>query len=288
MTPKRTALALALLAGLASASRAEQYRSSVEVRPGGRLDVDLSGGTLVIETHDAPRVEVEADAPDWPSRWRFELTSDGADAKLEGSRTSWLPGGSPRVRVRVPREYSLELQTGGGGIEIDAVRGAVKARTSGGSIELDGATGDVELRSSGGSIRLSDVDGRVEARTSGGPISAANVHGRVEAETSGGSIRLSDVEGRIDARTSGGGISVRFSGPPAGELRTSGGAIEVVIPPGTGANLEARTSGGRVELDGALAFAGERSSSKLEGTLGSGGERLELQTSGGNIEIRVR
>ena len=103
------------------------------------------------------------------------------------------------------------------------------------------------------------------------------------------SIRLSDVEGRTEARTSGGAISVRFSAAPAGELRTSGGSIEIVIPPGTGAELEARTSGGRVELDRALSFAGER---ELEpacaGTLGPGGERLELQTSGGNIEIRSR
>jgi DUF4097 and DUF4098 domain-containing protein YvlB len=288
VTLKCNALALALLLGVAGRAGAEEYRSSVDVQSGGRLEVDLSSGVLVIETHDAPRVEVEASAPDWPASWEFELTSDGANAKLEGSRSSWLPGWGARVRVLVPREYSLDLRTNGGGIEIDAVHGGVKARTSGGSIELGGATGDVELRTSGGSIRVADLHGDAELRTSGGMISAANVHGRIEAETSGGPIRLSDVEGRTEARTSGGAISVRFSAAPQGELRTSGGSIEVVIPPGTGADLEARTSGGRVELDRTLAFAGERSSSKLEGTLGPGGEHLELQTSGGNIEIRTR
>jgi len=289
VTAHRTALALALLVALAPAARAEQYRRSVDVQPGGRLEVDLSSGSLVVETHDAPRVEVEADASDWlGSSWSFELTGDGADAKLEGSH-SWLPGfGNARVRVRVPREYSLELRTNGGGIEIEAIHGAVKARTTGGGIDLDGATGDVELRTSGGSIRVADLNGRAELRTSGGTISASNVRGRIEAETSGGPIRLSEVDGPAEARTSGGSLSVRFSGAPAGELRTSGGSIEVVIPPGTGAKLEARTSGGRVELDRALAFAGERSSGRLEGTLGPGGERLELETSGGNIEIRVR
>ena len=285
---KPIGVVLALALGVAGAARAEEFRNAVDVRPGGRLDVDLDGGALVIETHDAARVEVEASANEWLGRWHFELTSNGTDAKLEGDGRTWLPGGSARVRVRVPRDYSLDLRTGGGPIEIDAVRGAVKARTSGGPIELDGATGDVELRTSGGWIRIADVTGRVELRTSGGPITATNVHGRIEVETSGGPIRLSDIQGPADARTSGGAVSVRFAAAPAGELRTSGGSIEVVIPPGSGAELDARTSGGRIELDRTLAFAGERSSSRLEGTLGPGGERLALQTSGGNIEIRVR
>ena len=288
VTPIRTAWVFALALALAGGARAEDYHASVDVKAGGKLEVDLSNGSLVIETHDAPRVEVEASAPGWPAGWSFELTGDGADAKLEGSRAFWLPGPEARVRVRVPREYSLELRTTGGGIEIEAVRGSVDARTSGGSIALDGASGDVELRTSGCEIRVADLHGKTELRTSGGPINARNVQGRIEAFTSGGPIRLAEIAGEAEARTSGGDISVRFAAPPAGELRTSGGSIDVVIPPGTGAELDARTSGGRVEIDGALSLAGERDSTRAQGKLGPGGQRLELQTSGGNIEIRTR
>ena len=288
MTPIRTAWVFALCLALAAGARAEDYHAAVDAKAGGKLEVNLSNGSLVIETHDAARVEVEASAPGWPAGWSFELTGDGTDAKLAGWRSFWLPGPEARVRVRVPREYSLELRTTGGAIEIEAVRGAVDARTSGGSIALDGASGDVELRTSGGEIRVADLNGRTELRTSGGPINARNVQGRIEAFTSGGSIRLAEIAGEAEARTSGGDISVRFSAPPAGELRTSGGSIEVVIPPGTGAELEARTSGGRVEIDPALSFSGERDTSRVNGKLGPGGERLELQTSGGNIELRSR
>ena len=50
------------------AARAEEFHDAVDVRPGGELEVELAAATLVIETHDAPRVEVEASANQWLGR----------------------------------------------------------------------------------------------------------------------------------------------------------------------------------------------------------------------------
>ncbi len=287
----RTA-AIALLLGLcvcAARAHADEFREDVAVRAGGTLTVDLAMGALEIETHDEARVAVEASSHGWGGGLEFTLTSDGTNARLVGER-----GGFPfiafgaHVRVRVPAEYSLDLRTGGGPIQIEAVRGSVRARTSGGSIGLEGAVGPVHLHTSGGPIRIEDVHGDAVARTSGGPITVSEVVGALEVETSGGPIRLQDIDGPIQAHTSGGGISARFAGKPAGELRTSGGGIEVELPEGAGADLEARTSGGRVSVDGELTVSGELDRSEVRGRIGAGGERLVLQTSGGNIRIRAR
>lgn len=279
----------ALCAGLAcaSAARAEEYRESVAARAGGKLEVDLPAGALEIETHDENRVDVEASSGGWSGGLEFTLSGDGTNAKLVARRGGWLPGWEgARARVRVPEQYSLELETGGGSIEIEAVHGSVQAQTSGGRIELEGAIGRVELSTSGGSISVEDVDGDTVLRTSGGGITARDIEGDVEARSSGGPIRVVDVEGRVSARTSGGGISVRFEGAPAGELRTSGGGIEVEFAEGRGAELEARTSGGRISIEPPLKVSGEIEAGRVQGRLGPGGEKLELVTSGGNIRVR--
>jgi hypothetical protein len=284
------ALAVALCAGLtAPAARADDYRDDVGVAPGGTLTVDLAMGSLEIETHDEPRVEVEASTRGWAGGLHLELSSDGRNAKLVGEREG-LPFGAfgARVRVRVPEEYSLELRTGGGSIQIEAVEGSVRARTSGGPIALEGAEGPVDLHTSGGPIQVEDVHGDTTLRTSGGPIRVSDVVGALVVETSGGAIRLAEIDGPIHARTSGGAISARFVGSGAGDLRTSGGSIEVELPENANLDLEAETSGGRVEIDGELTVPGAFDRSHVRGRIGKGGERLALRTSGGNIRVRAR
>lgn len=283
------AAVLALLFLSAATAVADEYRESVPALPGGKLEVDLAMGAIEIETHDEERVEVEADTGGWAGGMKFTLTGDGTNAKLESSGGVWFFRGiGARARLRVPERYSLELDTQGGSIEIEAVIGSVRAHTSGGGIELDGAVGPVDLSTSGGSLRVEDVRGDTILRTSGGSIKVSELVGAVVAETSGGAIRIGDVDGRVQASTSGGSISVRFAGAPSGALQTSGGGIEVEFPEGSGAALEARTSGGRVYIHPELPFSGEIESSRVQGQLGGGGEPLVLETSGGNIRVRER
>jgi DUF4097 and DUF4098 domain-containing protein YvlB len=281
--------ALSALIVVATPARADDYRESVPAKSGGKLEVDLAMGAIEIETHDEERVEVEADTGGWAGGMKFTLTGDGTNAKLESTGGVWFFRGiGARARLRVPERYSLELDTQGGSIEIEAVQGSVRAHTSGGGIELDGAVGPVDLSTSGGSLRVEDVRGDTVLRTSGGSIKVNELVGTVDAETSGGAIRIGEVDGRVEARTSGGSISVRFAGAPSGVLETSGGGIEVEFPEGSGAELTARTSGGRVYLHPDLTFSGEVEASRVQVRLGPGGPPLVLETSGGNIRVRER
>jgi hypothetical protein len=290
----RFAITLALLVALLpAAGAAREFRESVSVEPGGTLEIELSEGSVEVETHDESSVEVDAHARGWGARsLRFELTSDGVDARLVGTIRGWF---GPmfgrtriRVRVRVPEDYSLDVRTGGGSIEIEELGGPVRARTSGGSIELEGARGPVDLRTSGGSIEAYEVVGDLSVRTSGGSVEISEVKGSVEARTSGGSIEVHDVEGRVYAVTSGGPIEVRFSGIAEGILETSGGSIEAELPEGAGVDLDAKTSGGRVRIEPELELVGKMERSHIVGRIGGGGPELRLRTSGGNIRVRVR
>ncbi len=279
-----------LLLVIPALAGAADFSQSVPVQAGGRLEIDLDSGDLEIEVHDLEEVHVDAYATGGLlGSTRFELRSDGVDAEFKSKGGGWLFGGSRvRVRVRVPQRYSIDAKTRGGNVEIAALEGEVSAETSGGKIELDGARGDVELKTSGGPIRVANVQGDLEVRTSGGVIQVSEVKGEIDVETSGGAIGVYDVMGAVKARTSGGRIEVRFLGLPEGELRTSGGSIRAELPGGVGVDLEAETSGGRVEMDDELRVLGEIRSDRVSGQINGGGPKLELRTSGGNILVRVR
>jgi hypothetical protein len=285
----RATLAVGLFAFLLPwVSAAEEYRSSVEVDRGGTLEVDLAVGSIEIDTHDDPQVEVDARSS---GSFRFELSSDGSNARFTGETSGWLgmlSSGDVSVRIKIPEAFSLELDTSGGEIEIDDVQGDVSARTSGGRIELDGAVGQVDLRTSGGRIQVDDVEGDVRANTSGGSVEVAEVTGEVEVRTSGGHIKVHDVGGPVFARTSGGRISVRFVDAAEGDLETSGGSIEVEMGSDAGIDLDASTSGGRVSIDDDVPVSGTFGRSSVQGKVNGGGPELRLRTSGGNVRLRVR
>lgn len=288
-----TALAAFLLWGLAahSARAGDEMRESVRVTPGGQLSLEIDGGAVEVETHHETEVDVYARADGGSGSMRFELSSDGVDARLTGRRSGWLGGllgGSVRVRVRVPEEFSIDLHTGGGRVEIEGVRGRVSAHTSGGDIELEGAVGGARLVTSGGDVGAEKVEGDVYIRTSGGDIQAEEIAGSVDAETSGGNVSVVDVTGPVDVHTSGGRIELRFSGRAEGRAETSGGSIKAEIPSGVGIDLEAHTSGGRIRLDDEFAADGHVSRDDVKARLNGGGPRLSLRTSGGNVTVRMR
>ncbi|MEN8183491.1 MAG: DUF4097 family beta strand repeat-containing protein [Myxococcota bacterium] len=280
---------MATWVGLAAqAPAADRFEDQIPVPPGGTLRVRLDVGSVEIESDDEHEVRVEAS---YSGSMEFELRSDGRDVELEGRKEGLFGLLGPRrvrVRVRVPERFSVDVETQGGSIGLEDIGGSVVARTSGGSIELDGALGPAELRSSGGTVEAHDVEGAVQANTSGGRITISEARGPVEAETSGGGLRIHDVGGPVRARTSGGSISVRFEERPEGEIETSGGSIEAELPEDMGVDLEARTSGGRVEIDAPVLMQGAMSQSHVRGQLFGGGPSLRLETSGGNIRVRVR
>jgi hypothetical protein len=282
------ALVAAVMAWAVQAEGRGRFEESVRVEPGGTLRVSLDVGSVQVEPDDEDEVRVDAS---YTGTMEFDLRRDGNDVELEGrSEGFWGFLGSQRVRVRVrvPERYSVEVETNGGSIELEDIGGTVSARTSGGQIELDGATGSADLETSGGSVEAYEVEGKVTARTSGGRVTVSEARGPIDVETSGGPLRIHDVFGPVRGKTSGGSISVRFEGRPEGELTTSGGSIEAELPEDEGVELDARTSGGRVEVDAPLVLRGVIDRSHVKGELFGGGPPLRLHTSGGNIRIRVR
>jgi hypothetical protein len=288
----RIATMAVLLLAFAPAVAAKDFEDRIAAKPGGRLRVDLKGGSVEVESHGDNEVRVDANVRGVGSRaMDFDLEGDGVDVEFTADVRAWASvfgGPQVRVRLRVPERYDIDISTGGGDVDLQEIQGEVTARTSGGSIEVDEIEGPVFLWTSGGSIDAKEIRGNLEARTSGGGIRAAEVTGSVEAHTSGGPIKVTDVQGAVDLHTSGGEIAVRFTDAPEGVLETSGGGIEVDFPEDVGASLDAKTSGGRVEVEHGVEVRGSRDPQHVVGEINGGGRTLRLRTSGGDIRVRIR
>lgn len=269
----------------------EELVETLPVEPGGTFFVQLDRGSVDIESHDRDEIRLVAratgmhgDQADWT------VARAGRDVHLDMLLSGWLSGvfAPPKVRVlaRVPRSYSVDVETRGGRVEIADIGGRCAVRTSGSRIEVRGVEGDVSVRTSGGEVLVEDVAGDVAAKTSGGKISLNHVDGDCELETSGGALLADDVLGRVDAESSGGKIRAQFAHRASGRLTTSGGSIEVEYPNGTGVAVDAQTSGGRVDVASDILVDGRVGKRRVSADLDGGGLPLELRTSGGSIRIR--
>lgn len=256
-------LSLASLALLSNAAENDIERE-FQVGRGGTLVLLSDSGPIDVTAWDNNVVQVSvSDTDGFDVQFNQSGDSVRVTAEAEGGGFFSRMRSNISFTVMVPREFNVELDTGGGSISVSDLMGNVAADTSGGRIEIGNITGgDVVVDTSGGRIEIGDVDGNVAADTSGGSIEIGNVTGHVVADTSGGSIRIGNVQGDMSADTSGGNIDVGQGGGRV-LLDTSGGTIRAAYALGP---VSADTSGGNIYLEGS-------------------DSSIEADTSGGNIVI---
>ncbi len=297
----RTQIVLLLLV-LAVGSRGgfagdKTFDQSFSVSSGGTLVVHTDVGSVAIEGTSGSEVVIHADMRGRDRDLRdFEITAsktaDGVEVRGRSSRgiTSFWRSGNLEVEytIRVPREYSLNVNTSGGDITVKSVKGHIEGETSGGNLQLSDLEGSVNLGTSGGEIKAQNITGDLDAETSGGNIKISGVRGSVDVSTSGGNIGLGEIDGKVRAETSGGDVTVHVQHNHQGiSAETSGGNINITVPPDIAANIDASTSGGSVTTDLPITISGKIDESRIRGTVNGGGNTIYAHTSGGDIRIKT-
>ena len=122
------------------------------------------------------------------------------------------------------------------------------------------------------------VNGSVEAESLEGPVLAHTVNGHVEVSTTKS----------VEATTVNGSITARLGSTGAGGLdfSTVNGSITLDLPGQVDADLHAATVNGAIETDFPITVQGSISRHRIQGTLGKGGPRLQLETVNGSIRLR--
>ena len=239
-----------------SASRVTlEIYGTVTTRDGQRLRLVTDLGNVVIRTQNSGKldyhVHLEADASQKNANELLKSFSVNAREASEGVYFRGQTFGRQlrgrlwvTVEINVPRNYGLDVWTGGGNIETEDVNGRIVLSTAGGNITAGNVGGAARLVTDGGHVTVKNVGGELSANTGGGHITTGSVGGSASLHTNGGHIRAATVKGVARLDTGGGNITLEKSG---GELvaETVGGQIEV----GEAAGLvRAKTGGGGIRV----------------------------------------
>ncbi len=263
----------------------EVISKSYSVKSGGSLYIESDSGRIEIETWDKNIVDIKITKKSRKERklgeFNLDIEHSGSDVSIEGEG-EWNSRVSVTYYIRVPKEYDLDLKTGGGSISVNDISGQIKMKTSGGAIKIGNvAKGNVDVDTSGGSIKVGNVNGNLKADTSGGKIIVGKITGKTDLDTSGGRIEVTHSTGDLNAETSGGSITIGTSDSNV-NVNTSGGRIKIGMAQG---NVDANTSGGSITVEGS------KGNIKIDSSggnlfVGESGGYVKADTSGGNITIK--
>lgn len=241
---------------VASPAAAEDFRWSGNLESGQLVEIKGVNGDVEAVAASGDRVEVTARKTarrDDPDEVRIEVVEH--------------PGGVTVCAVYPDRRGRNECAPGDGG-------------------RLGSHDNDVQV-----SFRVSVPDGvRFAGRTVNGGVSVRDLQGDAEATTVNGSVRV-DTAGRATARTVNGSIDARLGRADGREplsFATVNGRIEVELPEGAAADVDARTVNGSIESDFPLDVRGRWARKRASGEIGGGGRELKLETVNGSIRLRRR
>jgi DUF4097 and DUF4098 domain-containing protein YvlB len=123
------------------------------------------------------------------------------------------------------------------------------------------------------------INGNVELHNIEGDVDASSVNGRVSGEKLGGDVELATVNGEVSLVASGSVDSIR--------LHSVNGSVTLVLPKSFDANISAGTLHGDIYgMNGLDVDEARFTGSSMQGKIGKGGLKVDLNTVNGSIEIR--
>ena len=280
-------LAPAAIAAALLALQISHTDTTVAVRAGARLNVDLRGGSIDVRTWDRSAVRVAAAHSE-----RVAVLVQGTEAVLN-VRSEASRGRNDIVdyQITVPRAMSLTLS--GKSVEITVVgaEGEVSAANHEGKISVSGGRGLVSLRSTNGEIAVANARARIEAQALNGDITVTDAAGDIEAESADGAITLTRVDAtRVTATTVDGEIT--YEGPIRDGGRytftTHDNEIRLAIPAGVNATVTVATVSGDFHSDFPYEVREQRGRGRFSFVLGNGSALLELESFEGDIKLGRR
>jgi DUF4097 and DUF4098 domain-containing protein YvlB len=219
----------------------------------------------------------------------------------------------------------VAVTTRNGDSELHDIAGDVAIESRHGDAEISGVQGNVSLNGAGGQVDIADVTGNVTVNGEYyGPIRARNVSGEMQfmssrtevaigqltghmevdsdsmeiADAAGAvkltthdkDVTLENVRGEIDLTDRHGDVDVRLTQPLSAAIRLSNdtGDVTLTLPSQANFSIDASSRSGKIESDfqgPSLTLANGDNNGRLEGTYGTGGPHIHIETSYGTLSL---
>jgi len=250
---------VALLALFSLSARADEWSHSYPVTAKPEVTVNANDGDVEVSVGSSQQVDVRVITRGWKIKDDVQVTGNqsGNHVEIKLHKTSNVCFGvcfqSIRVEVRIPRESDLNIHTDDGNVRVENV------------------TGNLQFETGDGDVRLRDVEGSLHADTHDGNV---EVNGRFNV------LSLHTGDGNIDAEVG------AATAPQSGWLLRSGdGNIRLKLPDNLGADLDAHTGDGEVNVGFPVTASGVGKENSFRGKINGGGVSIELRTGDGDIKV---
>jgi DUF4097 and DUF4098 domain-containing protein YvlB len=271
------------------------FHASYPLKPGGRLSVETFNGSVDISGWDENTVDISGvkygPTQDLADSLKIDMENTPDAVSIRAVRPSDRRGNlGARFTIRIPRSAILDrISSSNGAIRTMDGAGPARLRTSNGQIRVQNLKGSLDAQTSNGSVELTDIDGDANVRSSNGHIRAERLHGSLEATTSNSSINAHVEESARPVRldTSNGSVEVTLPPRFSSDIRvgTSNSSITLRMPDEPNARVIAHTSNSSITSDFEIRMLGSFNKNHMEGTLGAGGNLIDLGTSNGSIRL---
>ncbi len=247
---------------------------SIDERKKFQKTVDFKSGGLLTLTNTNGFVEIES--------WNKNQVEIIAEIKVRGGSRSDQKDFIDKVEIlidkrgnRIDIESDYPRNRNGRNSFWNAVRGSRRPQVTINyrirvplKIELD-------VETTNGSIEIMDIDGDIDTHSTNGNITTENIEGSISAKTTNGSIDAEMKKINED-------LDMDFS--------TTNGSIKIYLPQDVDAEVEARTTNGRIYSDYKLDSNRRRKYSRkhFRGQINAGGPLIRMRTTNGSIYINER
>jgi DUF4097 and DUF4098 domain-containing protein YvlB len=275
-----------LLVGLLAAALPQQQTDTTfAVRAGSRIEVETFGGAITVRAWNRNDVRVQAQHG---RRDVIDIDARGSNVRIEAEGYMGVAK-DVRFTLTVPRSSHIEASGVQTDIDIEGVTGDVDAETVHGNIRVVGGS-RLKIESVEGDLTIAGARGRVQASTVNRGIRVSDVIGDLDLETVNGPIVVQKAQAsNVDAATVNGRIVYDGTLRDGGDysLATHNGAIWVVVPGNTNASVSVSTFNGELDTTFEIPrFETNASRRSYNFVLGNGKARVDLETFGGDINLR--
>jgi hypothetical protein len=245
--------------------RLATFDGAIEIRPWDRPEV-----LVVVEKRGVDSAAVAA------IRVQAEQTGDriSVTADVPSGSISFNQRRSAALIVSVPRSADVEARTSDGGIDVEQLAGRIALRTGDGGVRAHAITGDLRVQTGDGAINTERLDGTLDANTGDGRIAVRGRFSSIRAHTGDGSVTVQAEPGSAPAHD--------------WDITTGDGAVVLELPEGFGAQIDAHSGDGRVDVTDLTVsdVTGRLGRQTLRGRLGPGGRSVRVRTGDGSITMR--
>ena len=216
--------AFSLVAGIGGASFAVSTTIPLQ---NGRLVASTGGGDITVH-----QGQVSDGTARLTGKVEYSLVRPTFTVSASGiSLHCRLPTGNCGLNATldVPSHTAVDLNTGGGNMQVSGIQGNVTLDSAGGDAGISGIGGVANVQTGGGNLTASDLGSALTFTTSGGDVDGSGLFSRhVTTDAGGGNVTL-----------------VFTTVPDYVKIGSSGGDITIVVPRGhTSYHIKSTLSGG--------------------------------------------